>query len=97
MEVSSPKEYYLIKGLLYWFAYRTESSNELSTLMETAGEEEEINKAAIFIQNKFRNYMSKKKSLDGSLSPKSLENSLENGSNGYGIDSGVSSLKSESL
>ena len=61
--------------------------------METE-EKEEINKAATFIQNKFRNYMNKKKSLDGSLN-ESLDISLDNGTNGHGIDSGVSSLKSE--
>merc|ERR1719266_1607343 len=67
---------------------RTESVNELSTLIETEGEEE-INKAATFIQNKFRTYMSKKKSLDSI----NIDSPLDNGTNGHQmIDSGVSSL-----
>jgi len=73
---------------------RTESTTELGTLMENEGEEE-INKAASFIQNKFRTYMSKKKSIDGSLMNESLDLPMENGTNGHGIDSGISSLKSE--
>ena len=62
--------------------------------METE-EKEEINKAATFIQNKFRNYMNKKKSQDDIKLNESLDISLDNGTNGHGIDSGVSSLKSE--
>ena len=66
--------------LFYWFAYRTESVNDLGTLIETEGEEE-INKAATFIQNKFRTYMSKKKSST-SLDT-SLDSPLDNGTNGH--------------
>jgi len=81
---------------------RTESTNELGTLEEDG--EEEIHKAAKFIQNRFRTYL-KKKSQSDLLADNLIEGSLDlpgiplelskNGTNGHADDSGVSSLKSE--
>ena len=70
---------------------------ELETLIETEGEEE-IQKAAKFIQNKFRTYLKRKSqseliptSLD--LSTCTLQEPTSNGTNGHSNaydDSGVS-------
>jgi len=81
---------------------RTESTNELGTLMEADGEEE-IQKAAKFIQNKFRTYLKRKsqselleENLQGSLNLQEMPLELsKNETNGHADDSGVSSLKSE--